>query len=194
MIYTSTSIQNDNHLANFNTDVDEFNASSVSMNSFYGEKGVFVSDTDSYLDVHVKKIVTLQGNGLLLMCMNKQNKPVLIARLIAAPVPQGTLPWGYKVYVVDRVKIHPKWAGRGVCGSVYNWLTEQGYTLISDSHQSQNSLAVWKKLATTEKVFMFDMDRLAWKPYDPTKIEDWVLFGNGNMMDYWPVRLILPAK
>lgn len=194
MIYTATSIQSDNHLANFNIDVDEFTAATASMNSYYGEKGVFVPNMDNYLDVHVKKISTLQGNGLLLMCMNKQNKPVFVARLITAPVPQGALPWGYRIYVVDRVKVHPKWAGRGVCGSVYTWLSENGYTLVSDSHQSQNSLAVWKKLAATEKVYMFDMDRGGWKPYDPTKVEDWVLFGNGNMLDYWPVRLILPAK
>jgi GNAT superfamily N-acetyltransferase len=146
-------------------------------------------------DIIIKKIRTPQGNGMYVAVSNGR-EGIFICRLIAAPVVQGTLPWGRKIYVMDKIMVHADYVGRGLAPAVYTWLADNGYTIMSDSHQTQTSLAVWKKLAFGGKVFMVDIgtERPSWRPYDPMKTEDWVVFGNGNFVDYWPVRFVLPAK
>lgn len=141
----------------------------------------------------VKPIRTLQGNGLY-VAVHDGNEGILICRLVSAPVPQGALPWGRKIYVMDRIRVHGDYVGRGLAPAVYRWLSDNGYTVMSDSHQNGNSLAVWRKLAKRGGVFTVNIDEGGWRPYDPTKVEDWMLFGNGDGSRYWPIRFVLPAK
>jgi GNAT superfamily N-acetyltransferase len=143
--------------------------------------------------IYIKKIRTLQGNGMYLAVTNK-NEGILICRLIAAPVVQGTVPWGRKIYVMDRIRVHEDYVGRGLAPAIYRWLAEQGYTVMSDSHQNGNSLAIWKKLAKTDTVFMYNIVDNTWRLYNPTIIEDWVIFGNNDLSRCWSTRLILPGK
>jgi hypothetical protein len=194
MIYTANTTFDKNHLANFTKEVARFDNDPKTVTSYRLDRGVFVQHINDYLDVYMKAVRTHQGNGYEILITDARNNPVLVARVMSAPIPQGILPWGYKNYIMDKVKVHIKWAGRGVTGALYTWLADRGFTIISDSHQNQNSLAVWKKLASTQKVFMFDMARMAWKPYDPVKTEDWVVFGNGNLVEYWPIRFVLPGN
>lgn len=144
-------------------------------------------------DVVVKKIRTLQGNGMYIV-VNNGNEGVLICRLVSAPVPQGAFPWGRKMYVMDKIMVHPEYAGRGLAPAVYLWLAEHGYTIMSDSHQNTNSLAVWHKLGKRGGVLLVNIEDGTWRPYDPNKIEDWMVFGNGDFTRYWPIRFVLPQK
>jgi hypothetical protein len=143
--------------------------------------------------INIKKIRTPQGNGLLVIVSNRQ-EAYLVCRLIAAPIPQGVFPWGRKVYVMDRIRIHSEYAGRGLAPMLYGWLSENGYTIMSDSHQNGNSLAVWHKLGKKGGVFTVNIEDGMWRPYDPTKVEDWMVFGNNDPIRYWPIRFVLPAK
>ena len=118
----------------------------------------------------------------------------MVCRLIAAPVPQGMLPWGRKVYVMDRIRVHNEYIGRGLAPAMYYWLSNEGYTIISDSHQTANSLAVWHKMASRGGIFTANLNEMTWRPYDPTRVEDWMLFGNGDGTRYWPIRFVLPGK
>lgn len=144
-------------------------------------------------DVVIKKIRTLQGNGMYL-AVNNGKEGIMICRLIAAPVPQGVLPWGRKIYVMDKIMVHPDYAGHGLAPAVYTWLAENGYTIMSDSHQNGNSLAVWHKLGKRGGVFMVNIEEGTWRPYDPSKTEDWMLFGNNDPIRYWPIRFVLTTK
>lgn len=187
MIITSTT-RIDNNYAN------AFEEEFVKYNNTPGEETIHLGSGDlETCDVVIKKIRTLQGNGMYLAVSNGR-EGIAICRLITAPVPQGALPWGRKIYVMDMIKVHPDYVGKGIAPAIYRWLAENGYTIMSDSHQNGNSLAVWRKLALTEKVFMINIDDGSWRPYEPLKVEDWVLFGNGDMTRYWPVRLVLPAN
>jgi hypothetical protein len=177
-----------------NTHMNAFQEEFETYNSTPGEESTHwgTGELES-CDVIIKKIRTLQGNGMY-VCVNNGKEGILICRLIAAPVPQGALPWGRKIYVMDKIRVHADYIGRDLAPAIYRWLAEHGYTIMSDSHQNQNSLAVWRKLATTNKVYTININDGMWRPYDPLKIEDWMLFGNGDLAKYWPIRLVMPAS
>jgi len=143
-------------------------------------------------DVVVKKIRTPQGNGMYVAVSNGK-EGILICRLIAAPVPQGVFPWGRKIYVMDRIRVHEDYVGRGLAPAIYRWLAENGYTIMSDSHQTGNSLAVWRKLAKNGGVYVVNVEDCTWRPYNPLNVEDWMLFGN-NELKYWNIRFVLPSR
>jgi len=145
------------------------------------------------LGITVKKMRTPQGNGMM-VAVHTREEGILICRLVAAPVPQGALPWGRKIYVMDKIRVHEDYIGRGLAPAIYRWLAANGYTIISDSHQTNVSMAVWRKLASSGGVYTFNLEDGTWRSYDPLKVEDWVLFGNGDGARYWPIRLVLPAK
>lgn len=146
------------------------------------------------MSVQIKHICTLQGNGMLVLLSANNSGPVVVARLIAAPVPQGAFPWSRKVYVMDRIRTSRDWIGGGYAPALYRWLSDHGYTVISDSHQTSASLAVWHKLGAEGGVFTTNINEGSWRPYDPLKVEDWMLFGNGDPVRYWGIRFVLPAK
>ena len=171
----------------FNQECEKYARTEGSETAHRGS-GEFASST-----ISVKKIRTLQGNGLLVVVSNR-NEPYMVCRLIAAPVPQGMLPWGRKVYVMDRIRVHNEYIGRGLAPAMYYWLANEGYTIISDSHQTANSLAVWHKMASRGGIFTANLNEMTWRPYDPTRVEDWMLFGNGDGTRYWPIRFVLPGK
>lgn len=145
------------------------------------------------LTIEIKKIRTLQGNGLYMAVTNK-NDCILICKLISAPIPQGVLPWGRKIYVMDSIRVNEKYIGRGFAPMIYNWLADNGYTIISDSHQNVNSLAVWHKLGRSGGVFTINLEDGTRRVYNPLTVEDWMLFGNNDLKRYWPVRFVLPAR
>lgn len=145
------------------------------------------------LNITVKKIRTLQGNGMYVSVDNGE-EGIFICRLVSAPVPQGGFPWGRKIYVMDRMRVHADYAGRGLAPAVYTWLAEQGYTVMSDSHQNTNSLAVWHKLGKRGGIFTVNLVDGTWRPYDPMRIEDWMIFGNNDQTRYWPIRFVFPGK
>ena len=95
---------------------------------------------------------------------------------------------------MDRIKVHPDYAGRGLAPAVYTWLCENGYTIMSDSHQNTNSLAVWHKLGKKGGVFTININDGTWRSYDPNKTEDWMVFGNNDPVRYWSIRFIMPGK
>jgi hypothetical protein len=175
-----------------NTHMNAFQNEFQTMNSLE-DPGTTVRGTGDMkgLNITVKKIRTLQGNGIMLAVHNK-NEGILVCRLVSAPVPQGAFPWGRRVYVMDQIRVHPDYIGRGLAPLVYRWLADNGYTVLSDSHQTPTSLAVWRKMATQGGVFTVNLKDGTWRPYDPTRVEDWVLFGNGDYSRYWPVRFVLP--
>jgi hypothetical protein len=143
--------------------------------------------------IGIKKIRTPQGNGLLVVVSNDE-EVFLVCKLIAAPVNVGHYPWGHKMYVMDRIRVHNAYIGRSLAPMIYRWLSENGYTIVSDSHQNGNCMAVWKKLASTNRVFIVNIVEGTWRPYDTLKTEDWMLFGNNDLSRYWPIRLVLPAN
>jgi hypothetical protein len=188
MILTPTITVNNDHLASFNKEIKEFNRSNGSHSKYYG---------NGHLDgtvIEMKHIRAAQGNGILIMCTSNNGDVLATARLLSAPIPQGALPWSRKVYVVDRIRVHNDYIGNGIAPALYVWLADRGYTLISDSHQTPVSLAVWRKLASKEKVFTINIEDGMWRPYDPMRVEDWMLFGNNDQMRYWPIRFVLPSR
>lgn len=146
--------------------------------------------TNFPVEVSTKKIATEQGNGMIVKC-SVNGKTVAYAKFLSAPI---VLPWSRRVYAVDMIRVHSDWIGHDIAPNLYNWMSQQGITVLSDAQQTPQSLAVWHKLGTTGKVFTVDMRTGIWRSYDPLKIEDWMLFGNGNPMWYWGVRFVLPAK
>lgn len=177
-----------------NTHANAFQEEFQTYNNTPGEETTHWGSGDlETCDVVVKKIRTPQGNGMYVAVSNGK-EGILICRLIAAPVPQGALPWGRKIYVMDKIRVHEDYIGRGLAPAIYRWLSANGYTIISDSHQTNVSMAVWRKLASSGGVYTFNMEDGTWRSYDPLKVEDWVLFGNGDGARYWPIRLVLPAK
>ena len=182
---------------NIQIDVDNLNAFNQQCEEYTSTEGSetkhWGSDEFTGSMIHVKKIRTPQGNGLLVTVANKK-QVFLVCRLIAAPVPQGVLPWGRKIYVMDRIRVHNDYIGRGFAPAIYRWLADQGYTIISDSHQTATSLAIWHKMASRGGVFTVNLNEMTWRPYDPTRVEDWMLFGNGDGVRYWPIRFVLPGK
>jgi hypothetical protein len=92
------------------------------------------------------------------------------------------------------IRVHGDWIGHDIAPNLYNWMSQQGISVLSDAQQTPQSLAVWHKLGGTGRVFTVDMRTGIWRSYDPLKVEDWMLFGNGNPMWYWGVRFVLPAK
>jgi len=146
-------------------------------------------------DIDLKFVSGLQGNTVLVRVSDQDDgENALFARLISAPVPQGSLPWSRKMYVMDKVRVNKKYVGNGIAPAVYRWLATQGYTVISDSHQTQTSLAVWRKLAAKGSVYTININDGNWRSYDPLKVEDWMLFGNGDLERYWPIRFVLPGN
>lgn len=146
------------------------------------------------MGIEIKHILHLQGNGMLLLVTDNDGTPVVVARLISAPVPQGAFPWSRKVYVMDRIRVDSQNIGNGYAPAVYRWLADRGYTIISDSHQTQTSLTVWRNIATKTPVFTVNINDGTWRAYDPLKVEDWMLFGNNDLERYWGIRFLLPAK
>ena len=187
MIITPNTLIDADNLSAFNQQCEEYTRTEGSEIQHWGS-GDFANTV-----IRVKKIRTPQGNGLLVVASNKK-EVFLVCRLIAAPVPQGVFPWGRKVYVMDRIRVHNNYVGRGLAPAMYRWLADQGYTIISDSHQNGNSLAVWHKMASRGGVFTANLNEMTWRPYDPTRVEDWMLFGNGDGSRYWPIRFVLPGK
>ena len=187
MIITPTTRIDNTHANAFQEEFAKYNSTSGEVTNHWG-----TGDLET-LDVSVKKIRTLQGNGMYVVMSNGE-EGILICRLITAPVPQGALPWGRNIYVMDKIMVHPEYVGRGLAPAVYRWLCENGYTVMSDSHQNSNSLAVWHKLAKSGGVFTINLNDGMWRNYDPTRVEDWVLFGNNDQTKYWPIRFVLPAK
>jgi len=189
MILTPTITIDSDHTANFKMLVKEHQTEPPSREEIHRGTGDLQG-----MSVEIKHVSTLQGNGMLLLLRAKNNDPVVVARLISAPVPQGAFPWSRKVYVMDRIRTGRDWIGEGYAVAVYRWLSDHGYTVISDSHQTQTSLAVWRKLGAQGGVFTVNLNDGTWRSYDPLKVEDWMLFGNGDWGRYWGIRFLLPAK
>lgn len=187
MILTPNIVIDKTHMNMFQKEFETYENTPGEEFTYYG------SDDLEDCTISVKKIRTLQGNGILVAVSHK-SESILICRLITAPVPQGALPWGRKIYVMDKIRVHGDYIGQDLAPAIYRWLAEHGYTIMSDSHQNQSSLAVWRKLATTNKVYTININDGMWRPYDPLKIEDWMLFGNGDLAKYWPIRLVMPAS
>jgi hypothetical protein len=187
MIITPTTQLNAAHMTAFNADCREYTTAQGEETKHRG-----TGDLEG-TTVKVKRVRTLQGNSLL-VTVGDGNEVFLVCRLVSAPVPQGGFPWGRKIYVMDRIRVHPGYAGRGLAPMLYVWLSENGYTVMSDSHQNGNSLAVWHKLGARGGVLLVNIVDGTWRTYDPNKIEDWMVFGNGDMTRYWPIRLVLPQK
>jgi hypothetical protein len=187
MILTPNIAIDNTHMNTFQNEFVTYENTPGEESSYYG------SDDLKNCTIFVKKIRTPQGNGIYLAVSNK-SEGILICRLIAAPVPQGALPWGRKMYVMDKIRVHENYVGRGLAPAVYRWLADNGYTVMSDSHQTQTSLAVWRKLATGGKVYTININDGTWRQYDPLRVEDWMLFGNGDLSRYWPIRFVLPAN
>jgi hypothetical protein len=187
MIITPNSVMDSEHMIAFQDEFAKYNSTPGEESSHWG------SGELEHYEVVVKKIRTLQGNGLYVVVSNGR-EGILICRLISAPVVPGSVPWGRKVYVMDSIRIHEDYVGRGIAPAVYRWLVEHGYTIVSDSHQTGNSLAVWKKLAKMETVFMYNMEDNTWRNYNPMTTEDWVLFGNNDLRKNWNIRFVIPAK
>jgi hypothetical protein len=188
MILTPTITIDNNNLASFNKEIKEFDRTPGNVTKHWGSR-----DLDG-LSIELKKINTSQGNGVLIMATDTTGDVMLTARLISAPVPPAAFQWSRKVYVIDRVRVHNDYVGQGITPGIYRWLTDMGYTLISDSHQTPVSLAVWRKLGTAGGVYTLNLEDGMYRPYDPLRVEDWMLFGNNNLMKYWPIRFLLPAK
>lgn len=187
MILTPSIVINNTHQNAFQEDFEEYN-------SLKGEEIKHRGSGDlEGLTICMKKVRTGQGNGMII-AVGTRKEGILICRLVSAPVPKGALPWGRKIYVMDRIRVHQDYVGRGLAPAIYRWLSSNGYTIMSDSHQNQNSLAVWRKLAAAEKVYSINIEDGTWRPYDPLKVEDWMLFGNGDLARYWPIRLVMPAN
>jgi len=187
MIITPNTVIDNDHMNAFQEEFQTYNKTP-------GEETVHRGTGDlKKCDVVVKTIRTLQGNGIYLAVHNG-DEGIFICRLISAPVPQGVLPWGRKIYVMDKTLVHPDYAGRGLAPAVYTWLADNGYTVMSDSHQNTNSLAVWHKLGKRGGVYTVNLVEGTWRPYDPSKVEDWMLFGNGDFTRYWPIRFVLPQR
>lgn len=188
MILTPTITIDSDHLASFNKQVKEFNKEPcASQETHKGSRDL------QGMTIDLKHIQTLQGNSILILISANDGDPVLVARLIPAPVPQGAFPWSRKVVVMDRIRVHRDWIGKGCAPALYRWLSNQGYTVISDSHQTQTSLAVWRKLGSQGGVFTVNLNDGTWRTYDPLKVEDWMLFGNNDLERYWGIRFLLPA-
>lgn len=188
MILTPTITIDKDNLANFNKEVKEFDKTPGAVTKHWG---------DGWLEgatIEIKKIRTPQGNGILLMVTDNGDDVLAVCRLVSAPVKQGSLPWGNKVYIMDRIRVHNNFIGRGIAPEIYNWLSRNEYTVISDSHQNSTSLAVWHKLGKQGGVFTVNLGDNSWRPYDPMKVEDWMLFGNNDQMRYWPIRFVLPSR
>lgn len=188
MILTPTITIDNNNLAFFNKEIKDFDRTPGTTTKHWGTREL------NGLSIELKQVRTQQGNGVLIMATDNNGDVVLTARLISAPVPQGVFQWSRKVYVVDRVRVHNDYVGQGIAPAMYRWLSDMGYTLISDSHQTQVSLAMWRKLGSAGGVFTVNLEDGSWRPYDPLRVEDWVLFGNNNPVKYWPIRFLLPAK
>jgi len=177
-----------------NSHQNAFQANFEEYNSLEGEEIKYRGSGDlEGLMICMKKIRTGQGNGMII-AVGTRKEGILICRLVAAPVPQGALPWGRNIYVMDRIRVHEDYIGRGLAPAIYRWLANNGYTIISDSHQTNVSLAVWRKLAASGSVYTLNLQDGTWRSYDPLKVEDWVLFGNNDSFRNWPLRLVLPAK
>lgn len=188
MILTPTITIDNNNLASFNKEIKQFDRTPGTVTKHWGDR-----DLDG-LSIEMKQVRTPQGNGVLIMATDNNGDVVLTARLITAPVPQGAFQWGRKVYVIDRVRVHNDYVGQGVAPGMYRWLSDRGYTLISDSHQTPVSLAVWRKLGAAGGVFTVNLTDGVWRAYNPLNVEDWVLFGNNDGSRYWPIRFLLPAS
>lgn len=189
MILTPTITIDSNHLASFNKQVKEFNSESAFSQETHNGSGDLQGMT-----IDLKRIRTLQGIGILVLVSSNDGDPVLVARLISAPVPQGAFPWSRKVVVMDRIRVHRNWIGEGYAPALYRWLSDRGYTVISDSHQTQTSLAVWRKLGSQGGVFTVNLTDGTWRIYDPLKVEDWMLFGTSDPERSWGIRFLLPAN
>jgi hypothetical protein len=189
MILTPTITIDSNHTASFNKQVKEFHSELAYSQETHNGSGDLQG-----MSIDVKHIRTLQGNGMLVLISSNDGDPVVVARLIAAPVPQGAFPWSNKVVVMDRIRVHRDWIGEEYAPALYRWISERGYTVISDSHQTQTSMAVWRKLGSQGNVFTVNINDCTWRSYDPLKVEDWMLFGNNDMERYWGIRFMLPAR
>ena len=187
MIITPTTQLNNSNLIAFNADCAEYARANGEETKHRG-----TGDLEG-TTISVKRVSGLQGNTLLVTVGN-DDEVFMVCRLISAPVPQGGFPWGRKIYVMDRIRVNNAYAGRGLAPMVYLWLSANGYTIMSDSHQNGNSLAVWHKLGARGGVLLVNIVDGTWRPYDPNKIEDWMVFGNGDMARYWPIRFVLPEK
>ena len=179
---------------NISIDKDNLALFNASVKAFDKNPAKAVKHWHQSMCIETKAVRTPQGNGILLLCTDKNGDAVLVARLVSAPVPPGSLPWGRKVYVMDSIRVHNDWIGEGAAPMVYRWLSDNGYTVISDSHQTTTSLAVWRKMGTQGGIFTVNLSDGSWRPYDHTRVEDWMLFGNGDGSRYWPIRFVLPAK
>ena len=187
MIITPSIVIDNTHQNAFQAEFERFNNTKGDTSRHWG-----TGDLET-LNITVKKIRTPQGNGLYVAVDNGE-EGILVCRLVSAPVPQGALPWGRKLYVMDTIRVHSDYVGRGLAPAIYRWLANNGYTIISDSHQTPISLAVWRKMGSQGGVFTVNLADGTWRPYDPTRVEDWMLFGNGDGSRYWPIRFVLPAK
>ena len=192
MILTPTIKIDKNHKVAFNALVEEFYQCQDKGTRYHGDEGVYNSNDGRYVAVTMKSV----DNNILILCDDGSGarNPVLIARIVPAPVPQGTFPWGRKVYVIDRIRVSETHIGMSISPELYLWLTNAGYTLVSDSHQTSMSLAVWRKLGMNGGVFTTNLVDGTWRVYDPLRVEDWMLFGNGDLRRYWPIRFLLPGK
>ena len=189
MILTPTIPIDSDHLASFRKEVKQFDSTHAKKHEkFYGTGEL------QGMSIEIKHISHLQGNGMLLLVTDNDGTPVVVARLISAPVPQGAFPWSRKVYVMDRIRVDSQNIGNGYAPAVYSWLADRGYTIISDSHQTQTSLAIWRKLGGQGGVFTVNLNDGTWRNYDPLKVEDWMLFGNNDLERYWGIRFLLPAS
>ena len=187
MIITANTVIDNSHRNAFIADCEKYNKAE-GVQTVYQGTGDLEGTT-----IGMKHIRTLQGNGIMLIVSN-DDEVILVCKLIAAPVNVGNYPWGRKMYVMDQIRVNNAYIGRGLAPMVYRWLVDNGYTIISDSHQNGNSMAVWRKLAKSAGVHIINIEDGTWRPYNPINVEDWVLFGNNDPSKYWPIRFVLPSR
>lgn len=94
------------------------------------------------------------------------------------------------VLQVDRVELHDRFQAIGFCSSVYHLLVELGYVIVSDSTQFEPAQAMWKKLAASGRVIVFDVDHGPFKDadgkiveYDGKNISDHDVWTTGSNFD-----------
>lgn len=65
---------------------------------------------------------------------------------------------GKKLVAIDTVHTSLYWRGEGVSGSMYRYILDQGYTIISDSLQYEGAVNLWKGFLRMQDVVVYIYD------------------------------------
>lgn len=114
----------------------------------------------------------------LIFAISEINGKKRIAYLVSALITDLDLKYHKKILMITRTWCEPEFRKRGLISNLYRFLHRQmGYSLISDTKHSPDTIKIWNKLRSQWRVKMLDINTK-----EISDIDDKVLYGNEDKM------------